>query len=102
MESAPVNQASPSVLISVLEGVLENAPRDQSIGLLVAHIENYDRLVSAFGYRVGRPVALAEVKAEIGDDDSVEVDIARTLWSGRVSMRPAYDPEGARMRLTKT
>jgi diguanylate cyclase (GGDEF)-like protein len=53
MESTPVNQTSPRVLISVLDDILKDMPQDKSIGLLIAHIENFDRLVSAFGHRMG-------------------------------------------------
>lgn len=53
---------------------------------------------AAFGYRVGRPVALAALDAGIGEGDAVDVDIARHLSPGRVTLRPAFDPTGARMR----
>ncbi|MDH3419112.1 MAG: EAL domain-containing protein [Gammaproteobacteria bacterium] len=53
MESTPVNQTSPSVLISVLCNAMKDLPQDKSIGLLIVHIENFDRLVSAFGHRMG-------------------------------------------------
>jgi 4-methylaminobutanoate oxidase (formaldehyde-forming) len=53
---------------------------------------------AAFGYRIGRPLALAEVDAAIGEGDAVEIDIARTMSAGRVTLKPAYDPAGARMR----
>lgn len=48
---------------------------------------------AAFGYRVGKPVALAFVKANRLDDalnGPVNVDIARTLFKGQVSQKPAY------------
>jgi 4-methylaminobutanoate oxidase (formaldehyde-forming) len=56
---------------------------------------------AAFGYRVERPVALAEVDATIGEDTAVEVDIARQMSPGRVTLKPAFDPAGARMRKPK-
>jgi len=56
---------------------------------------------AAFGYRIGRPVALAEVEAAVGEGDAVAVDIARTMWAGRVTLKPAYDPAGSRMRKVK-
>ena len=53
---------------------------------------------AAFGYRVGRPVALAEIDAPISDDTAVEIDIARRMSPGRVTFQPAFDPGGKRMR----
>jgi 4-methylaminobutanoate oxidase (formaldehyde-forming) len=53
---------------------------------------------AAFGYRIGKPVALAFLDAAIGEGDLVEIDIARHMWTGRVTLRPAFDPTGARMR----
>ena len=53
MRAAQVNQTDPSVLISIIEDVMEDMPNDQSVGLLILHIENFDRLVSAFGHRLG-------------------------------------------------
>jgi len=57
---------------------------------------------AAFGYRVGAPVAiadltLAEARAE---GATVEVDIAGTRFRCRVSTKPAFDPQGSRMRPT--
>ncbi len=49
---------------------------------------------AAFGYRVGKPVALAFVKADRLADatgSQVHIDIARTLFSGRISLTPAYE-----------
>jgi glycine cleavage system aminomethyltransferase T len=53
---------------------------------------------AAFGYRIGKPVALAFLNAAIGEGDLVEIDIARHMWTGRVTLQPAFDPTGARMR----
>ncbi len=53
---------------------------------------------AAFGYRVGRPLALAEIDAPISDDTAVEIDIARRMSPGRVTFQPAFDPGGKRMR----
>ncbi|MEL6748094.1 MAG: FAD-dependent oxidoreductase, partial [Pseudomonadota bacterium] len=52
----------------------------------------------AFGYRVGRPVALAFVKTPLADGDVVSVDIARSFHIARVSHRAAFDPQGDRMK----
>ncbi len=53
---------------------------------------------AAFGYRIGKPVALAEIEAEIAEDTPVEIDIARDMWAARATLSPAYDPKGTRMR----
>lgn len=53
---------------------------------------------AAFGYRVGRPVALALIDAAVPDDATVTVDIAREQVSARLQARPPFDPDGARMR----
>ncbi len=48
---------------------------------------------AAFGYRVGKPVALAFVKVDRVSDAQeagVQVDIARTPFAGRLSLTPAY------------
>jgi 4-methylaminobutanoate oxidase (formaldehyde-forming) len=58
---------------------------------------------AAFGYRVGRPVVIALLQCgsfELKDDLDVDVDIAGELFSGKVSLRPAYDPDGKTMRPT--
>ena len=52
---------------------------------------------AAFGYRVGKPIALGYLEGAI-DGQSVEVDTGRTSFSGRVSLAPAFDPLGKRMR----
>jgi glycine cleavage system aminomethyltransferase T/glycine/D-amino acid oxidase-like deaminating enzyme len=56
---------------------------------------------AAFGYRVGKPVALAQIKTSANqsyDNLSVEVDIAGSNFSGTISLKAAYDPKGSRMR----
>ena len=52
---------------------------------------------AAFGYRIGRPVALAHVGG-VPDGAAVEVDIAGERHSGRLGFAPAFDPGGRRMR----
>ncbi|GAA6202579.1 FAD-dependent oxidoreductase [Aquicoccus sp. SU-CL01552] len=53
----------------------------------------------AFGYRIGRPVALAHMSAGLpADGTRVMVDIARTLHAATVVHGPLYDPDGARMK----
>ena len=52
---------------------------------------------AAFGYRIGRPLALAHV-CGVPDGAAVEVDIAGQRHAGRLGFAPAFDPEGSRMR----
>ncbi len=52
----------------------------------------------AFGYRVGRPIALAQVSAGLITNGQVEVDIAGALQSATVSLEPLFDASGQRMR----
>lgn len=53
---------------------------------------------AAFGYRVGRPLALAYLNIGIGEGATVELDIAGERFAGKVTLRPAFDPDGRRMR----
>ena len=52
----------------------------------------------AFGYRVGRPVALGHAHGDVADGARIQVDIARQMFDGTVTIGPLYDPEGKRMR----
>ena len=52
----------------------------------------------AFGYRVGKPVALGHVKRVIEDGARVQVDIARELFEATVILGPMFDPSGTRMK----
>ena len=54
---------------------------------------------AAFGYRVGRPVALGHVDVGEIDGRRVEVDIAGTRHPARMQIAPAFDPKGKQMRL---
>ncbi len=57
---------------------------------------------AAFGYRIGRPLALAYVEATHAQGGQrLAVDIAGTSFAGTVSTAPAYDPKSARMRARK-
>ena len=56
MVPAEINRTDPSVLLSTLADIIAGVPHGQSVGLLVLHIENFDRLVSAFGHRMGNGV----------------------------------------------
>ena len=56
---------------------------------------------AAFGYRVGKPVALAMLDMERlahGAEQHVDIDIAGSRASGTVTFEAAFDPGGARMR----
>ena len=56
---------------------------------------------AAFGYRIGRPVALAMIDADRlarAPDRRVDIDIAGSRACGTVSFAPAFDPAGVRMR----
>ncbi len=53
---------------------------------------------AAHGYRIGKPVALAHISTDIVGGAQVEIDIARKLYSGTVSLKPAFDPSSQRMK----
>ena len=56
---------------------------------------------AAFGYRVGRPVALATIDSQRlaeAPEPRVEIDIAGSRVAGAVTFEAAFDPRGARMR----
>jgi glycine cleavage system T protein len=56
---------------------------------------------AAFGYRVGRPVALAYLgTSHVGDIEGlrVELNIAGQSFPGTASLSAAYDPNGVRLR----
>ena len=55
----------------------------------------------AFGYRVGRPVALARLSRPLEDGSRVQVDIARELFDAIVRTGPAFDPAGVRMKTSR-
>ena len=53
---------------------------------------------AAFGYRIGKPVALAHVKLKDADGVRVQLDIAGSRFAAKLQYACAFDPEGARMR----
>lgn len=53
---------------------------------------------AAFGYRVGRPIALGHTKGKIESGARVKVDIARELFDATVSIGALYDAKGERMK----
>ena len=65
-----------------------------------------DRIVgkttsAAFGYRVGKPVALATIDSQRlaeAPEQRVDIDIAGSRVAGAVTFEAAFDPRGARMR----
>ncbi|TNF87569.1 MAG: FAD-dependent oxidoreductase [Gammaproteobacteria bacterium] len=63
-----------------------------------------DRIVgkttsAAFGYRVGKPVALAFVDNAVAIKGAdVSIDIAGRQWRGSISTRAAFDPDAKLMR----
>ncbi|WP_305985321.1 FAD-dependent oxidoreductase [Roseibium sp. MMSF_3544] len=52
----------------------------------------------AYGYRVGKPIALAHVEKPLATGAVVDVDIAGDLSRAVVTNGPLFDPDGARMR----
>ncbi len=68
-------------------------------GKLVGH-----NRVGAYGHTLGGAVGLAMMEDEAGlpatkvDGDDYELDIAGTRYPARVSIRPLYDPDRARIR----
>ncbi len=57
---------------------------------------------TAFGYRIGKPIALGYVDIDDPNGVEVELDIAREMFKGRLIVGPAFDPDGTRMRPVKT
>ncbi len=53
---------------------------------------------AAFGYRVGRPVALAHVRCDDADGRMVEVDVTGNRYNAHMQFAPAFDPHGQRMK----
>ncbi|WP_146347137.1 GcvT family protein [Phaeobacter marinintestinus] len=52
----------------------------------------------AFGYRIGKPVALGHVRKQVDTGARVTVDIAREMVDATVTRGPLFDPDGTRMR----
>ncbi len=54
---------------------------------------------AAYGYRIGRPLALGYVETGLAvDGQKLAIDIAGTLFAATVATAPAFDPRGTRMR----
>ncbi|WP_027163278.1 FAD-dependent oxidoreductase [Mesorhizobium sp. WSM1293] len=52
----------------------------------------------AFGFRIGKPVALAHTRTALEPGARVKVDIARQVFDATVTLGPLYDPDGVRMK----
>jgi len=52
----------------------------------------------AFGYRVGKPIALAQVSSNLEKGSEVEIDLAGTRCIAQVTNEPLFDPAGIRMK----
>ncbi|MFY0610064.1 MAG: FAD-dependent oxidoreductase [Hyphomicrobiaceae bacterium] len=52
----------------------------------------------AYGYRVGRPIALGLVKTPVAAGTPVTVDIARDRFDATVTIGALFDPDGSRMK----
>ncbi|PPC77550.1 FAD-dependent oxidoreductase [Pokkaliibacter plantistimulans] len=52
----------------------------------------------AFGYRVGKPIALGHTKQLLVNGSRVQVDIARKLFDATVVIGPLFDADGSRMK----
>ena len=53
----------------------------------------------AFGYRIGRPIALAHVSSNFDAQTHLSVNIAGQLFDVTASRVAAFDPEGLRMKV---
>jgi len=56
----------------------------------------------AFGYRVGKPIALGHARTALQHGTRVKVDIARRLFDATVCIGPLFDPEGDRMKVLQS
>ncbi|MCP4236165.1 MAG: FAD-dependent oxidoreductase [Aestuariibacter sp.] len=55
---------------------------------------------AAFGYRIGKPVAIALINSQLTPDQlTVEVDIARVKFIATITTKAAFDADGTRMRI---
>ena len=53
---------------------------------------------AAFGYRIGRPVALAHIDDLSATAQVVQVQVTGKSYAAKVQLEPAFDPTGSRMR----
>lgn len=52
----------------------------------------------AFGYRIGKPVALGHTNVQLQTGQRVQVDIAREMFDATITIGPVFDPQGLRMK----
>jgi len=52
----------------------------------------------AYGYRIGRPIALAQVSSDLPDGAEVEIDLAGVRYTARLSVDALFDSAGHRMK----
>ena len=52
----------------------------------------------AFGYRVGKPIALGHVSTPVENGATVQVDIAHEMFTATVTVGPLFDASGTRMK----
>ena len=52
----------------------------------------------AFGFRVGKPIALGHLNVPIQDCVRVQVDIGRQMFNTRATIGPLFDVTGSRMK----
>jgi len=55
---------------------------------------------AAFGFRVGKPVALVYLNGATGGD-RLRIDIARTMFPATFTKAPAFNPTGTLMQPTQ-
>jgi len=72
---------------------LDNEPVYQH-GAIITKI-----ISAARGERIGKPIELACLDQKLARERAdAEVDVAGIRWRGKVSLKPAFDPNGSRMR----
>ena len=53
---------------------------------------------AGFGYRIGKPIALAHAHGENLDGKAVSVAVTGQRYTAYLQFAPAYDPKGLRMK----
>jgi len=51
----------------------------------------------AYGYRIGRPVALGSLRTPLAHGTNVQIDIAGIKFAATMTVGALFDPDGARM-----
>ena len=92
------DQASASRLVSIVFDSIDAQPLGNEpvyhLGQIIGKTTS-----AAFGYRVGKPVAIALVDNNIDLQGlMVDVDIAGSQNAGSISTQPAWDPDGSILR----